>query len=173
MELYHPSLIICDPIFLETLDQENYLSGFCEIVKYAALFDKKMFHDIDNGNYELIDLIKKCIEYKIKITLEDEYDQNTRKLLNFGHTIGHAIEAKYHLPHGISIGYGMYLESRNEEIKNVLSKLGLDFSITFDGLSSFIKQDKKIENNKITIVRLIEIGNAYLEEGELSEYFIE
>lgn len=171
--IYHPSLILVDPLVLKTLDEENYLSGMCEVVKYAALFDREMFSTLEKGNYQIIDLIKKCINYKLQITTEDEFDTNARQLLNFGHTIGHAIEAKYSLPHGISIGYGMYLESKNERIKNLLIKLGLDFTKKFHNLLPHIVKDKKIKDNKITVIKLRDIGEAYLEEADISEYFNE
>lgn len=167
---YHPSLILVDPTLIQTLTKIDFISGMCEVLKYAILFDKEMFYDIASNNYELLNIIERCIKYKINITLKDEYDNHERKLLNFGHTIGHAIEAKYHLPHGISIGYGMYLESKDERIKNALISLGLDFSTQFTDLSSYILKDKKISHQKITMVRIRDIGDAYIEEGDIYEY---
>lgn len=171
--IYHPELILVDPKVLTTLNQDEYLSGMGEVVKYAALFDENLFRMLENPPYQIEDVIKRCIELKVKLTLEDEFDENKRKLLNFGHTIGHAIEAKYHLPHGIAIGYGMYLESHNERIKQLLISLGFAFSQTFTGLSPFILQDKKLVNNKITKIKLIKIGEAILEEGDINEYLCE
>lgn len=167
---YHPSLILVDPTLIQTLTKIDFISGMCEVLKYAILFDKEMFYDIASNNYELLIIIERCIKYKINITLKDEYDNHERKLLNFGHTIGHAIEAKYHLPHGISIGYGMYLESKDERIKNALISLGLDFSTQFTDLSNYILKDKKISHQKITMVRIRDIGDAYIEEGDIYEY---
>lgn len=167
---YHPSLILVDPTLIQTLTKIDFISGMCEVLKYAILFDKEMFYDIASNNYELLNIIERCIKYKINITLKDEYDNHERKLLNFGHTIGHAIEAKYHLPHGISIGYGMYLESKDERIKNALISLGLDFSTQFTDLSNYILKDKKISHQKITMVRIRDIGDAYIEEGDIYEY---
>lgn len=111
--------------------------------------------------------------YKVEVTTSDELDQGKRQLLNFGHTIGHAIEAKYHLPHGHSIAYGMYLESPRPEILALLASFGLDFSITFTGLKEYILQDKKRHGQKITKVVILDIGQAMLEEGDLSDYFAE
>lgn len=168
---YHPNEILINPNFLKSLPKAEFTSGMCEVVKYAVLFDQQMFNDILTNNYDLNTIIKKCVEYKIKITLKDELDLKERQILNFGHTIGHAIEAKYKLSHGISIGYGMYFESKIESIKEVLVKLGLDFNNKFNGLSQYILKDKKRNNNKIMIVRVKDIGNAYLEEGDINEYF--
>lgn len=171
--IYHPELILIDPILLKTLPEEEYLSGMGEVVKYAALFSEEMFIKLETKDYQLIEIIRKCLELKVKLTLVDEFDKGERQLLNFGHTIGHAIEAKYHMLHGIAIGYGMYLESKNLRLKQLLESLGFDFSKDFVDLETYIKQDKKIRNGKITKVKLIKIGEARLEEGEIDEYFYE
>lgn len=168
--IYHPELILIDPKVLTTLDHDEYLSGMGEVVKYAALFDETLFTALEQKQFLISDVIKRCIELKIVITLEDEFDEGKRKVLNFGHTIGHAIEAKYQLPHGIAIGYGMYLESKNERLKNLLINLGFNFTIKFDNLNEYILQDKKRNNNKITKIKLLKIGEAILEESDIDEY---
>ena len=170
---YHPTHIIIDPNVLSTLSQQEMTSGMCEIIKYAVLFDKEMFISIKEHKYDLAELINKCIMYKVEITTTDEFDQDKRHLLNFGHTIGHAIEAKYHLPHGHSIAYGMYLESKNEDLRLLFESLGLDFMISFDRLKDYIIQDKKRFGDKIKKVRILEIGQAVLEEGKIDDYFNE
>lgn len=168
--IYHPKLILVDPELIKTLPEIELISGMGEIIKYAALFDIKMFESLENKNYKYMDLIKRSIEIKTKITLEDEYDRGIRNLLNFGHTIGHAIEAKYKYLHGIAIGYGMYLESKNERLKKLLESFGFDFNKNFSNLQSYILKDKKIKNNKIKVIKLDEIGNGYLEEVDINEY---
>lgn len=168
--IYHPELILICPSVLKTLPKAEYLSGMGEVVKYAALFSEELFHELETNNFQLATVIKECINLKVKLTLADEFDLNERQLLNFGHTIGHAIEAKYQISHGIAIGYGMWLESKNERIKNLLIKLGFDFSKIFSELGPYIMQDKKIKNKLITKIKLISIGEAILEEGEIDEY---
>jgi|SRR5690554_1242826 len=168
---YHPELVIINHNFLNSLPEIELISGKCEVLKYGALFDKELFEDLLNNDYNLKSLVKKCVEYKIDVTIEDEYDLGYRQILNFGHTIGHAIEAKYKLPHGISIGYGMYYESKMPIIKDALKKIGLSFSNVFTNLDEYILKDKKLKNNKIMMIKLKEIGKAYLEEGDISEYF--
>lgn len=169
-QIFHPDYIIINTNFLKTLPKEEYLSGLGEVIKYAVLFDEEMFNSLYVGNFNLESIIKKCIKYKIDITVQDEFDQHIRNCLNFGHTIGHAIEAKYHIPHGIAVGYGLFYESKNELIKQLLIKYGWDFSKEFEDLKNYILKDKKIRNNKISIIKLIKIGEFVIEEVPVDEY---
>lgn len=168
--VYHPEMIIVDPILLNTLPEKEILSGFGEIVKYGALFDRQICTDIIKERFDISRGIYRCIEFKVKITEMDEFDSNKRMLLNFGHTIGHAIEAKYRLPHGVAIGYGMYLESGNEEIRKALEAVGFNFNVEFKGLYPYISKDKKINGNKITLVDLKDLGRPVLREGYINEF---
>lgn len=169
--IYHPQKILIVPSLLSTLKPQEFVSGLGEVVKYAALFDADMFASLEKNDFILDDMIHKCIAYKIDVTTQDENDQGPRQLLNFGHTLGHAIEAKYHLPHGISIAYGMILESKNERLKALLYKLALCEDKEFVGLRPYVMQDKKRKNKQITKIELIDIGQAVLKESDIDEYF--
>ena len=168
--IHHPEMIFVDPTLLRTLPEQEILSGFGEIVKYGALFDRQICNDILKERFDISWGIKRCIEFKVKLTEIDEFDTNKRQILNFGHTIGHAIEAKYHLPHGMAIGYGMYMESGNEELKKILQAVGFNFNFEFKGLYPYIAKDKKAHGNRITLVDLKDIGRAVLREGFLNEF---
>ncbi len=122
-------IIICTD-FLYTLPAKQIESGLFEALKYGILFSKKLFIDIianqsglikyDADNRELfIDIIKKCIGYKNKITAADPFDKNERLALNFGHTFGHAFEsaAGPKLSHGHAVGLGMFIELVFSRIK--------------------------------------------------------
>lgn len=169
--LYHPRQIIIDPLVLSTLPDIEIKSGMAEIIKMAALFDEEMFVQLEQETADWKTLIKRCLELKAKITLEDEEDLGVRQLLNFGHTVGHAIEAKCHLPHGVAVGYGMVLESKNERIKQLLEKYGYDFSVEFTGLEEYIQKDKKRKDQTIQKVVIEKIGQSRLEEVSIDEYF--
>lgn len=169
-QIYHPDYIFINTEYLKTLPEIEYKSGLGELIKYAVLFDKEMFDELNVGNIDLDKVVRKCVEYKVDITKIDEFDENIRQCLNYGHTIGHAIEAKYHIPHGISVGYGLYYESQNEDIKKLLIKYGWDFSLKFEGLKEYILKDKKIRNNKISVIKLLEIGKFVIEEVPVDEY---
>lgn len=168
--IHHPEMVLVDPSILKTLPEREILSGFGEIVKYGALFDRQIITDIIKERFDISRGIHRCIEFKVKITEIDEYDSSKRQILNFGHTIGHAIEAKYRIPHGMAIGYGMYLESKNEEIKRALEAVGYNFNVEFTGLYPYIAKDKKIQGNRIMLVELKELGRAVLKEGYINEF---
>jgi 3-dehydroquinate synthetase len=110
--------------------------------------------------------------------MEDEFEGSSRLILNFGHTIGHAIESltNYKVPHGIAVAIGMLHEIKDEFIKSELIKLfellGIEYQmkLNIDDLKKFILQDKKINNNEITIPKLIEIGKCELVKYNLDDY---
>lgn len=100
-----PSVIIICSDFLSTLSKEELYSGYGEAVKYAILFNNPKLLE-----YGKDDLIRKCIEYKNTIVAQDKYEGGIRKLLNLGHTIGHAVEKhfNYKYSHGQSVLIGIY-----------------------------------------------------------------
>ncbi|MFA5542676.1 MAG: 3-dehydroquinate synthase family protein [Bacilli bacterium] len=168
--IYHPHKIFIDANFLKTLPKIEYTSGMGEVIKYATLFSSDMFVSLEAGSFQLDIIIKECVNIKINITTQDEFDLGLRRSLNFGHTIGHAIESKYKLPHGIAIGYGMYYESKNERLKALLEKYGWDFSKGHNEYKDYLLQDKKISDGKITKIDLIDIGKFEIREVTIDEF---
>jgi len=161
---YQPKAVYINPEFLNTLPKEEILCGLGEIVKYAYLRpDKKI-------NPEIIDedLIAACLEIKTEIVEEDERESGKRKLLNFGHTFGHAIEkaSDFTVPHGICVAKGIrlalmlsagYFGKDKTEVKkfeNIASKLGLDVSCDYSvsELIKLIKSDKKLSEKGVDFV---------------------
>lgn len=115
---YQPSLVITDPSLLSTLPKREFAAGLGEAIKYGVIADPKMFdllyEDIENvltfNRNLLTDLIARCIRIKIQVVEEDERENGLRKILNFGHTIGHALEqaTRYkRLRHGEAVAWGM------------------------------------------------------------------
>lgn len=166
---YQPSCVIIDPTTLKTLDIRQLHSGLVEAIKMAAtcnndLFNlikksKNLFDDIEKIIYESL-LIKKYI------VENDEKESGLRRVLNFGHTIGHAIESYYNMEllHGECVGLGMLFMS-NENVKNnikeILEKYNLPTSCKVDkkAFISLITHDKKASGNKISIIYVEEIGS--------------
>ena len=101
-------ILICDK-FLETLSDSDYKSGLGEVFKFKILQNKSIseIHNKDNFNQ----VIRECLEYKISIIEVDEFDKGLRKLLNYGHTFGHALEitSKYSIPHGSAVIFGILI----------------------------------------------------------------
>lgn len=108
---YQPLLVICDTHTLETLPDEEYSNGCAEVIKYAMIQSKSLFDKISNKpvkeQYE--DVIFDCVSMKRDYVEKDEFDNGERMKLNFGHTIGHAVEtlSDYTIPHGQAVAIGM------------------------------------------------------------------
>lgn len=149
------SMVLVDTSYLQTLPPNHVISGFAEMLKHGLIADKtyweelKSIDKIDDSNID--NLVYRSVEIKNKVVTEDPTEQGLRKILNFGHTLGHAIESyflengdKTPLLHGEAIAIGMILEAYISSVQNSLSKDELD-SIT----RCFIKYFEKVEINDI------------------------
>lgn len=122
-----PEFLLYDYAFLQTLPEEEWINGFAEIIKHAAIKDADLFSTLQKNSIEnykssfnaLDDLIRQNVKIKMTVVAEDEFEKGDRKLLNFGHTLGHAIENSYLLPHGFAISIGMVAAARlSQELNN-------------------------------------------------------
>lgn len=178
---YPPKCVLIDPLTLKTLDKRQLKSGLVEIIKMAVSLDKELFDYIYNeddvfGNISYI--IEKSLLIKKDIIEKDEYESNIRKVLNFGHTIGHVIEShsKMKLLHGECVGIGMLYFS-SSEIKDkliyLLNKYNLPTSYSIDNseIEKIIMHDKKVSGNKIDIIYVDTIGNYKIIKKEINEIF--
>lgn len=182
---YHPIGVIIDPNVLGTLDQRYVQDGLAEAVKYGCIADEALFEQFEQwkdtdeilSNAEA--LISRCCEIKALIVEEDPLDTGRRMILNFGHTLGHAIEAKYKYSvytHGEGVALGMMLiTARTEELgstakgtvqrlKAVLDKIGLPTTIkeTPSELLEGVSHDKKRMGKDMTFVVIPKIGVSEL-----------
>jgi len=192
----NPELVLIDSNFLTTLSDKEIKSGVAEIIKYGLTCDIKLFDDVMYvKNFVYSDLIYKSICIKNKIVLQDPKENSLRKVLNFGHTIGHAIESFYlesddknNLTHGEAIAIGMICESYisykllefpeqnlskiKETILSIYNKIHLlkqDFSSILD----LLKHDKKNINGQINFVLLKDIESHKLDCAVDTELIIE
>jgi len=178
----HPSFVVCDPSMLNTLTEEEYLSGLGELIKHALIKDIDLLGSIEDNleaikrrdNLIMEKLIAESIRIKVSVISQDEKEKGERRLLNFGHTIGHAIESSTGLKHGISVAHGMNLaaEISHEEgmldkgeiqrSRDILLGLGLlpEFTILKGKLAEYIYKDKKKEGDVLFFVKLEGIGNG-------------
>lgn len=183
---YHPKLVIIDPEVLNTLSERIFKDGLAEVIKYGCIKDKNLFDKLKAYKDEkaliedIEEIIYTCCDIKRKVVEEDEKDTGERMLLNFGHTLGHAIEQYYkyeRYTHGEGVAIGMYQimksayskglvpESVVEEIKDILIKYDLPYSLdgeSIDELINVIKLDKKNINNSLSLILLKEIGESYI-----------
>lgn len=179
-----PDFILFDTNFLNTLPETEYRSGLAEIVKYGMIYDKELFQLIQknadgiiNKDKSLLEaIIHRCVEIKKAIVERDEFETNERKILNFGHTIGHAIERIENIPHGFAVSIGMVAACRLSEAYTGLSPLVTsqlsDILIKFelpvisktdpDIILSNLKMDKKKRGDAIDFVLLKDISEPVI-----------
>ena len=176
---YQPKKVIIDPNTLLTLNKRELYSGLVEAIKMGATNDKELFELIENSSnlFEDIEsIIRKSLLIKKDVILKDTYEKNIRKVLNFGHTIGHAIESisKFSLLHGECVGIGMlYFSSKSvrDRIKKVLKKydLPISYDVSKELLIDNIIKDKKVNKDSISIIKVNEIGSFIIEDVNIDE----
>ena len=183
---YQPKMVLIDPDLLKTLEQRYFNDGMAEVIKYACISDKQFFELLVSiENKEVLDeniteIIYRCCEMKKKIVQKDERDKSERMLLNFGHTIGHAIEKIFKhetYTHGEAISIGMYLVTTQSEnlglsqvgtavrIKELLTKFNLPYEIDkkyYEEIRNEITNDKKREGRSLNLILLKTIGEGYI-----------
>lgn len=186
-----PSFVICDTGLLKTLPEEEFISGLAELVKHALIRDYKLFKLIENNINPILgrevtllnELISISIMIKASIVEKDERENGERRVLNFGHTLGHAIESTTGLSHGISIVAGMLaaVEISCDEgllnleetvrIRDTFKHLGLlpSIEISWPDIKNKILADKKRAGKNIYYILLNSIGKAIQKEYPLED----
>lgn len=180
---HHPSNIWVCPEFLKTLPEEEMLSGMGEMIKYGYL-SKRISQKILEKE-DLDEIIKDCVEYKKEIVSEDFKELGKRKVLNFGHTVGHAIEKHYGLTHGISVIWGILIVTKvfqnnqlQEHLKNLISALDISIgtppwlnkTFPLEDVMILIKKDKKVTSlEDIDLVLVEEIGVPEIKRIKIDE----
>ncbi|MBR4287113.1 MAG: 3-dehydroquinate synthase [Clostridia bacterium] len=175
---YQPSKVIIDPEVLKTLSLRQFNNGLAESIKMGATSDASLFELIENQNaYENVDkVIEKSLLIKKAVVEEDEKEQGLRRVLNFGHTIGHAIETATGLGdllHGECVALGMLAlssEQARARLVEVLKKYSLPYniSVTPETLTAPLKHDKKAEATGVNVVLVNEIGSFEFDFMEFS-----
>lgn len=176
---YFPTQVWIDPLFTNTLSDRQFSSGMAEIVKYALTLDASLFDTLLTNQFFLEDIIAKCILLKQSIVEQDELDQDKRHILNFGHTIAHAIEATYpnRYTHGEAVAFGMWKmvsalpQVEQEKIEKVyaLYNLPTELHISKASVLAYITSDKKRHENFIQEILLEKIGKATLKAMSIDE----
>jgi 3-dehydroquinate synthase len=180
---YHPKCVLIDPEVLNTLDNRFFIDGMAEVIKYGCIKDKQFFDYLEKmeNNQQLINnmevVIHKCCDIKRQVVENDEKDKGERMLLNFGHTLGHAIEQYYNYTkysHGEGVAIGMYVISKiseekgltkkgtSQRIKDILVKYNLPYEldVNIEETLEAINLDKKKLGNDLNVIILKEIGNS-------------
>lgn len=184
-----PEFLLYDSSFLHTLPYHEWVNGFAEIIKHACIRDVELFqeleaHNIDhyrNSKPAMDKLIERNAMIKSTIVMNDEFEQAERKLLNFGHTWGHAIETSLRIPHGHAVSIGMVMAARLSEkltgfsdttrLIRILQQYGLPVSadVNKDEVFGVLKMDKKKDINSMNYVLLNRIGEAVIKKIPIVE----
>lgn len=184
-----PSFILHDLIFLNTLPQAEWENGFAEIIKHACIKDAAMFKELEANSFKkyqnkkvtVCKLIQQNVILKTKVVQKDEFEKSERRLLNFGHTLGHALENQYELSHGQAISIGMTYASVISEkligfkeasrVARLLLQYDLPTFAEFDNKKVFdvLKMDKKREKKEINYVMLEKIGKGVVKSIPLKQ----
>lgn len=185
-----PEMVLIDSSYLQTLPKEEMRSGLAEILKHGLIADENYWEKVsDLSNLDLSDLediIRESVDIKTRVVEKDPFEKNIRKTLNYGHTLGHAIESyclthekKRKLLHGEAIAIGMILETFisvkqagfppakleriNTVIKDIYGKHDFDEK-DIEKISELMKFDKKNSHGKINFVLLEDIGKTLIDQ---------
>ena len=180
---YPSALTVTDPAFLDTLPQEELLNGRMEMVKTAAVTDPELFQQLLTDYRLSITAIKEVARIKARVVKADPYDHSIRKILNFGHTFGHAIEIYRNVPHGIAVAIGMkaamylsvkktglpeeiykaYSQWLKKQLVSINSHL-LSFNLKeIESILPLMRQDKKNASGTLRCVLLQDLGAAMID----------
>ena len=170
---YEPKLVLIDFDTLKTLDERNYNNGLVEALKMGLLFSEELVNLFNNPKENIEKIITKSIEYKIKVVEQDEFELNERRILNLGHTFGHAFEISNKCLHGEGVAKGLMYVINNPllkiRVKNILNKLNIptNYFINKEEVFNLIKNDKKRSDNKISLVKVNYIERYVIEDVNL------
>ena len=190
-----PNLVVADPDVVATLPRVERAQGMIEAVKHGAIMDEAYFGALDRDMSALLDgeaaslerAVARSVELKSNVVSEDEREAGRREILNFGHTLGHAIEAacSFRVPHGTAVACGMILEARLgaslgvtgpnvvERLERVVEHVGLPIGIPDDAapgdIMTYLASDKKVRHGRTRFVLLSRIGAVHFADGEWSQ----
>jgi 3-dehydroquinate synthase len=184
-----PAFILQDTSLLRSLPDAEWRSGFAEVIKHAAIKDAQLFRELESGSaafYKrnktaLSELVQRNTLLKTRIVLSDETEQGERRLLNFGHTLGHALENQYELTHGEAISIGMAFAAKlsqerlrfkeAERLTALLEKYGLPTEAVYkkEKVIPVLARDKKKAGASVNFILLQRIGKAVIEPISLRE----
>lgn len=193
---YQPRLVWVDIDTLATLPEREILCGISEIIKYGIIWDKELFEFMEENRHKILKLaeasiehiIKRSCEIKAQVVSKDERESGLRAILNYGHTVGHAVETETgyrHFLHGEAVAIGMSLEAGLSEKIGVLDKqqvLRIKLNIDSYGLPSelptdmnisrlipHMKFDKKMEAGQIKFILPERIGKVIIKKGNIED----
>jgi 3-dehydroquinate synthase len=184
-----PEFLLYDYSLLKTLPKEEWVNGFAEIIKHAAIKDAGLFRELEKNKLTLYQkdkaalakLIRRNVAIKSAVVEKDEFEQDERRLLNFGHTLGHAIENLYELSHGQAISLGMVAAcmiseeftpfKETDRVMSTLKRYGLPTLAEFDPkeVMTVLRMDKKKVKDSMNYILLNKIGQGIVKVIPINE----
>lgn len=186
-----PEFVICDPRVLGTLPERDRGCGLAEVVKHAAIADERLLNYLERNREEILAMspgavqrmVHDSVVIKSGIVNRDEKEKGERRKLNFGHTIGHAVEKVHGLPHGEAVSIGMMAAAKLSakrryltrahvtRLGNLLESLELPTHLSVDGseILDALRRDKKRDEDVVHFVLLASLGRAVIEPIPLRE----
>lgn len=175
---WQPKTVIIDPNVLSTLSLRQQHNGLCEALKMGLILDDHLVSLFEQDTLDIDTIITRSIELKRDVVQQDERESNLRKILNFGHTIGHAIESAYGLNtylHGECVAMGMlfFIEDKTlkQRVLNIYKKLDLPQVPDYDTatLLEYVTHDKKSNHNTVSTVLVEQSGSYIIKELSFKE----
>ncbi len=184
---YQPELVVCDIKTLKTLPKKEYSSGMAEVIKYGCIFSEELLNLLEDGmEKHEEEVIERCVSLKKEVVEKDEHDKGERQLLNFGHTLGHAIEkqSRFKVSHGQAVAMGMKKITEKcvqkglcdkavlDKINLLLQKYQLNSQLKIEN-EKLLKRtfvDKKRSGKEITVVIPEKVGKCILKKYTLTEW---
>ena len=185
---YQPKLVICDTDYLKTLPDNIFADGCAEVIKYAFINDKELLEVIEDGIRKNIDdIVYRCVSYKHDVVSNDEFDRGLRGLLNFGHTIGHAVESlsSYTISHGSAVAIGMRVIAEAFEKAGICQKgvceklvsviqnnnLPLECGFSAEDIINAVRKDKKKSGDSISVIVPKELCKCEIEKMSFEKLY--
>ena len=183
---YQPSMVLCDLDALATLPEDVFTDGCAEVIKYGVIWDEALFDRLKHGIKEQLEaIIARCVTIKAEVVSRDEFDNGLRGILNFGHTVGHAVEkcSDFSVSHGCAVAIGMVIVSKAAALAGICDDVvfdrvlalvqayGLPTTTDFepDALLQAMRSDKKRAGTKISLVIPEHIGSVRIEKMGLED----
>ena len=186
-----PEFVICDTSMLKTLPDKEYLSGLAELIKTGLIGDSSIIESLENKYHRIIsrdneiltELVARAVRFKGSVVSEDEKESGIRRILNLGHTFGHAIELQESVKHGFAVAAGLKLATLFSQAKGYLSndvsmriislleKYNLleDYRIPVSKMEELVAHDKKRSGTDIHFVFLESIGKGIVKRITIEE----
>lgn len=186
---YQPSMVLIDPCTLSTLPERYFCDGMAEVIKYGCIKSAELFCTLENGREQLDieDIIYQCVSIKRDVVERDETEKGERKLLNFGHTVGHALEKIYDyqgLSHGEAVAVGMVMMTTASEAEGItpsgsadrISGLCKMYSLPVSDpaskrdIAAAARNDKKTSGKNLDAVVLNRLGDATVKTLPINDF---